>query len=133
MVHDTKRSPDSMLRHRNPAFVEVSPGSSIINDNKGDVMSVIHDDIPITIIPENPDNTTFHLKRMILDNRCTSPTTLINQCILYLRTTNKRVADADPVDAMPVLQPRAALVRRVRLDQGLYSEYTQEWQGHFPA
>jgi hypothetical protein len=34
---------------------------------------------------------------------------------------------------MPVLQPRAALARRVHLDQGIYSEYTQEWQEHFPA
>ena len=53
MVHDTKRSPDSMLRHRNPAFIEVLPGSSIINDDKGDDMSVNHDDIPITIIAAN--------------------------------------------------------------------------------
>jgi hypothetical protein len=119
MDHDTMRPPDLI-----PAFIEIIPGTSIIDED--DDMNMDHGEVVCSLKQEGLHITASNIRQMILDIRSSSPLAFINQCTHSLRTANNLVANAGAIDSpasqgvnewpttsYDVAQPSAAFVRKV--------------------
>jgi hypothetical protein len=104
MVHE-KRCPRDWIHHKNiPTIVEN-------NDMKIGGIIKQHD----------IDVSTSDLQKMILDIRCTSPLTFINQCTLSLGATASRGVNEPSISPYDYSQPSEVFVRKVSQTQSMHS------------